>query len=104
MPLVLDPDRLPPGMLEDLCRELREGLSETLESILNPRGRVLDATSLDTAAELVRASMAILDRPGARSATGLGEEANLAYAATLAAIDLVKTHTDVPRVPAPRRR
>ncbi len=102
MPLVLDPERLPQSVLEELRRELREGLGETLESIAHPRGRVLDPLSLETAADLVRSVIAELDRPGARDRLALGADANLAYATMLAAIDLVKSHTDVPRVPAPR--
>ena len=103
MPLVLDPDRLPTEVLERLRTELREGLDETLESIAHPRGRVLDPASLETAAELVRAAIAQLDRPGPRDRGALGTDANLAYSSMLAAIDLVKMHTDVPRVPAPRK-
>ena len=102
MPLVLDPEGLPRGVLEELHRSLRGDLEETLELVLRPRGTVRDPASLATAEELIRATLAVLDRAGARSAAELGHEANAAYAALLATIDLVKSHTDVPRVPARR--
>jgi len=104
MPLVLDPEKLTLNVLEELRRSLREDLADTLEAVVHPRGAVRDPTSLETAKDLVEASIAVLDRPGAREPKRLAEEANLAYAAMLAAIDLVKSHTDVPRVPAPRAR
>ncbi len=102
MPIVLEPERLPRAVLEELHRTLREELAETLELIAHPRGAVLDPASLETARELVEAARASLERPGSRDARALGEEANLAYATMLAAIDLVKSHTDVPKVPPPR--
>ena len=102
MTLVLDPERLPRKVLEDLRRGLREDLTETLELVLQPRGRVLDPASLRTAEELLRAASSLLDRPGDRDVHALAAEANLAYASMLAAIDLVKSHTDVPQVPPPR--
>ena len=102
MPLVLHPDRLSQSVLEELHRSMREELTETLEALLHPRGAVRDPASLTTAEELVRAAMAVLDRSGPRDGRALAEESNLAYAAMLSAIDLLKSHTDVPRVPAPR--
>jgi hypothetical protein len=102
MPLVLEPEKLPNEVLVELRRSLREELAETLDLVANPRGRVLDPASLETARGLVEAALAVLDRPGERDARTLGREANLAYATMLAAIDLVKMHTDVPRVPPPR--
>jgi hypothetical protein len=104
VPLVLDPEKLPRDVLEELRRTLREDLAETLDAILYPPGAVRDPTSLETAQALVQAAMAVLDRPGARDPKALAEEANLAYATMLAAIDLLKSHTDVPRVPPPRVR
>ncbi len=102
MPLVLDPDAISETVLGDVVRSLREDLAETEELVLHPRGRVLDPASLETARELLRSARAILDRPGPLDRAALAAEANLAYAVLLAAIDLVKSHTDVPRVPAPR--
>jgi len=103
VPLVLDAERLPRTVLDELHQGLRVSLAETLESIDHPRGAVVDPQSLRTARELVEAAVAVLERPGRRDARALGDEANLAYASMLAAIDLVKSHTDVPRVPRPSR-
>ncbi len=102
MPLVLDPTRLSRETLEQLHKTLRADLDETMQSVLRPRGAVRDPTSLETARELLEATMAVLDRFGDRTADELASEANLAYASLLVAVDLVKSHTDVPRVPPPR--
>ena len=102
MPLVLDPERLPPGVLESLATEMRASLAESLEMIEQPKYRVVDPMSFATAGEMVRAAMALLDRPGARDPRTLADEVNLAYAVMLASIDLVKSHSDAPRVPPPR--
>jgi len=104
VPLILDPEKLPRAVLEAVHREMRESVGETLELVRHPRGAVHDPASLATAEGLLAASIALLDRPGARDANALGSETNLAYAAMLAAIDLVKSHTDVPTVPQPRPR
>ena len=104
MPLVLEPEKFPRQVLEGLREELREGLVETLDFVQHPKGPVRDRASLETAEELVRAAMGVLILPGTRDLAGLGSEINLAYATTLAAIDLVKSHADVPKVPAPRTR
>ena len=71
--------------------------------IASPRGRVLDPASLLTARELLDAAVQVLDRPGARTAAERAAEANLAYATMLSVIDLVKSHTDVPKVPPARK-
>jgi len=103
VPLVLDPQRISFSTLEQLRRSLRQDLEETLETVDRPRGAVRDPASLETAGDLVRSARCVLDRPGPRTPEQLAEEANLAYAVLLAAIDLVKSHTDIPRVPAPKR-
>ncbi len=102
MPLVLHPESLPRAELESLATEFTESLRETLDLVDHPRGRVLDPASLETARELVQSALAVLERPGDRSARALADAVNLGYATMVAAIDLVKSHTDVPRVPAPR--
>ena len=102
MPLILDPEVLPRATLQELRRSLRADLADTLELVLHPRGAVLDPASLRTAEELVRAALAVLDRPEPTAVGPLAEDGNLAYASMLATIDLVKSHTDVPRVPPPR--
>jgi hypothetical protein len=102
MPLVLDPDRIPEPVLRELHRSLSDSLAETLELVEHPRGPVLDPASLSTAKELIASTQAVLVRPGERSRGELAAEANLAYATMVAAIDLVKSHTDVPTVPRSR--
>ncbi len=103
MALVSDPERLPAAVLDDLVRSLRADLADTEEMITSPRGRVLDPASLLTAQELLTAAVQVLDRAGARTPSERAGEANLAYATLLAVIDLVKSHTDVPKVPPPRK-
>jgi hypothetical protein len=91
--------------VESLTRmhaEFQEGLAEILEMVRHPKGRVIDPASLATAEELLTSTLAVLRAPGSRDTTELTREVNLAYAVTLAGIDLVKSHTDVPRVPPPR--
>jgi len=103
MPLVHDPTSLPPKILEELLRSLRDDLAETSELVQHPPGTVLDPTSLETASELIRSTLARLDRPGPGTPESLGADINLAYATLLAVIDLLKSHTDVPRVPRSRK-
>jgi hypothetical protein len=102
MALVNDPDSLSEPVLDELVRSLAGDLDETVEMVEKPRGRVLDPASLVTARELLESARAVLRRPGPRSKAERAAEANLAYATLIAVIDLVKTHTDVPRVPPPR--
>jgi hypothetical protein len=102
MPLVLDPDALSEAVLRELHRSVANDLAETLDLVLHPRGPVRDPASLAAAEDLVRSATAVISRPGARGRAELAAEANLAYAAMLATIDLVKSHTDVPLVPRAR--
>jgi hypothetical protein len=102
VPLVSEPERLPREVLEELVRSLKADLDETSEMVTHPRGRVLDAASLRTAEELLEAARVLLAREGGRNPRELAADANLAYATMLSVIDLVKSHTDVPRVPPPR--
>jgi hypothetical protein len=48
------------------------------------------------------AALARIGTGEGRSREELAAEANLAYAAMLAVVDLVKSHTDTPRLPAHR--
>jgi hypothetical protein len=102
VPLVLDPESLPEAVLRSLHQTLSDDLAETLELVQHPRGAVRDPSSLATAEDLIASARGVFARPGARTVAELAAEANLAYATMLAAIDLVKSHTDVPRVPPPR--
>lgn len=104
MPLILDPESHREAVLTELARELRADLVETRESVLHPRGRVLDPASLETARELVDAALARIGPEAARTRADMAADANLAYATMLAVIDLVKSHTDVPRVPASQKK
>ena len=105
MPLVREPERLPETVLVELLRSLRHDLEESEALVQVPPARVHDPASLETAADLLRSARAVLDRPrpGA-SRQELAEAANLAYAVVLAVTDLVKSHTDLPKVPPPRPR
>jgi hypothetical protein len=99
---LVDPDRTSPETLATMHARLEQDLSETLEMVRSPRGKVLDPASLGTAEELLEATLALLRRGAARSPSDLAREINVAYAVMLAGIDLVKSHTDVPWVPPPR--
>jgi hypothetical protein len=100
--LILDPASLPEEVLRELHRSLAADLAETLEMVEQPTRAVRDPSSLTTAADLVRSATAVISRPGPRTRVELAAEANLAYAAMLAAIDLVKSHTEGPTVPRAR--
>jgi hypothetical protein len=102
VPLILDPARYSDGALEALAREFAESLREVREMVDSPRGRVLDPASLEAARALLDASLAAVDPPASGDKARLAAQVNLGYAAMVAAIDLVKSHTDVPRVPPPR--
>jgi len=102
MPLVLEPKALARAALEELVKEMVEGLEELRPMATSPKARVIDPTSLLTARELLDAALATIRRPGERTDDELAADANLGYATQLAVLDLVKSHTDVPRVPRPR--
>ncbi len=102
MPLILDPERYSVEALEELVRSLRSDLEETGDLVRHPRGRVLDPVSLETAELLLAAALQELSTEGGRTVVALAARANLAYATLLAVVDLVKSHTDVPRVPRAR--
>jgi hypothetical protein len=102
MPLIQDPNAFPRSTLVELRKSLRNDLEETRELIDQPVGRVLDPASLETANELLRSTLARLDLLVPTDAPALAADINIAYATLLAVIDLVKSHTDVPKVP--RRR
>jgi hypothetical protein len=99
VPLVLEPNELSEAVLRQLVRSLTEDLSGSLELVLHPPGAVRDPASLVAAENLLTGALALLRRPGDRSREDLTAEANLAYASLIATIDLVKSHTDTPRVP-----
>ncbi len=102
MPLVLDPERIPLPVLAELLRSLRQDLEETAEIVHPPAERVRDPASLATAAELLESARALLARPSDAGPKEVALRANLAYAVLIAVIDLVKSHTDYPKVPRSR--
>lgn len=99
MALVAEDSTISPEVLRELFVSLRDDLAGLEESIDHPRGRVLDPASLRTASELLRAAQAELAGPIPVEPERLGRGANLAYGVLLAVIDLVKSHTDGPKVP-----
>ncbi|HTT73140.1 MAG TPA: hypothetical protein VMG99_03185 [Thermoplasmata archaeon] len=103
VPLILDPDAYEAAALAALRDRMLEGLAEVEAGLAAPRGNVLDPAGIELARELVRAARAAVGKPGASDRARRAAEVNLAYAAMLAAIDLQKCHTDVPRVPSPRK-
>jgi len=102
LPLLLDPSTISRKAVQELHRSLREDLAETSELVDHPLGAVRDPASIVTASELLRSTLALLGRPGRRSPEALAAEVNPAYATMISVIDLVKSHTDVPRVPRAR--
>jgi hypothetical protein len=103
--LVRDPGKLPEGVLQELLRALLVDLEETEALVRLPPERVRDPASIETASDLLRSTRTALARPSAgASPEELAARANLAYAVLLAVIDLVKSHSDLPKVPVPRAR
>jgi len=102
MPLILDLEGYEEATLRSIVASLREELAETLERVRNPSGHVLELAGVAAAEALVASTVDTIDRPGPRSRADLAREANLAYAVIVAAVDLLKSHTDLPKVP--RRR
>ena len=101
-PLVLDPEALPEATLRELVDGFRQDLLEVREMAGSPKGAVTNPGGLDAARVLLDAAIAALARPGPRDRAALAADANLGYAAMVSAIALVKSSTDVPRVPPPR--
>jgi hypothetical protein len=103
MPLVLEPGAYSTEQLTNLARELEDGLRETRELVATPKRPVRDPASLRTALDLVDAVLAATETGERDAARRLAAQSNLLYAAMLAAIDLVKSHTDGPTVPRSSR-
>ncbi len=102
MPLLFEDGNYTPETLTELLQELTTELEETRQLIQSPRGPVRDPVSLGTADALVVSVLDEIRREGSTDPAVLIRRANLAYATLLATIDLVKSHTDVPRVPQHR--
>ena len=99
MALILDPEGLGEEALRALVTEFSDTLVEMRDGSLSPcrSVTVLDPASLMTARELVDAALARMSPQG--SLAELAASANLGYCTMLAAVDLLKSHTNVPRVP-----
>ncbi|HKV90670.1 MAG TPA: hypothetical protein VJQ43_05690 [Thermoplasmata archaeon] len=105
MPLLLDGANYPLERLRSLLAEQREGLEElqamaeslAADSRLTPGFRRTVGDLLQGALETMRD----LGGPGAEPAR-LADAVNLGYATGLAAIDLMKSHSDLPKVPRAR--
>jgi len=83
-------------------RDLRASPVATNVLVRYLAAALADPARLNPAAELFRSTLSIVDAPGSRNREQVLREVNLANAILLAAIDLVKAHTDVPR--GPRKR
>ncbi len=106
MPLLLDPATRSDEELHEMLKAGREEFREFVVGLTNePPGPVKEPLSLLTAADLLRDVVALselVDRPGADRRL-LAAMVNVQYDALLAAIDLMKSHVDIPTVPRARR-
>ena len=99
MALVAESNEVSLATLQELFVALRTDLDDLEEMVAHPRGAVLDPASLRTASELLQSARALLRGTVPSDRGELARRSNLAYAVLRAVIDLVKSHTDVPRVP-----
>ena len=102
MPLILEPGAHSVAQLLELAKEQREGpleIRERIDSI--SASSVKDPASFRTARDLLQDAMEAMDHLGARSgdAAALAAATNIGYSAMLSAIDLMKSHSDVAKVP-----
>lgn len=88
--------------LEELFTEQRDGVLGLMEFVANPPDPVREPLGLITARNLLEAALAAAPFQPGRSAEELAVAVNLLYESALAAIDLVKCHTESPRVPQRR--
>ena len=102
MPLILQPEEYSERVLADLVREFAESLGEMRGLIDAPPGKVVEPAGLAAARDLLEAALVRMDPVAEGDRARLAAQVNLGYASMIAVIDLVKSHTDVPRVPRPR--
>ena len=102
MPNAPDAAALSQEGLASKHRELRANLVATGVLVRHVASALQNPASLDPAAALIQATIAILDRPGARSREETVREVNLSNAALVAVIDLVKSHADAPKQSRPK--
>ena len=103
VPLILEPSQYDRPALQRLAEEMARGLDELRPMTVAPKAKVLDPQSLLTARELLDSALAVMRRAGERTNAELAADANLGYATSVAVLDLVKSHTDAPKVPPPRK-
>ncbi len=105
-PLLLDPTSRTEEELHEMLRTGREEFREFVVGLTSePPGPVKEPLSLLTAADLLRDVVTLserVDEPGADRRL-LAAMVNVQYNALLAAIDLMKSHVEIPTVPRPRR-
>ena len=105
MSIVKDPTRWDSDRLASLIREQSELLRQLSREMREQGGAWRDPGSRLTAEELVedvlRLGVGALARGSDRAdpTAHLGDIANVQYGAMLAAIDLLKSHVDLPKVP-----
>ncbi len=99
MPLIRDPAAHSVPELAALAAGFTATLVQLRDGLPAPSPHVIDPMSIETARELLDAALARMRDPTGRSPGPLAENVNLGYATMLAVIDLVKSHTDRPRVP-----
>ena len=101
MPLVSS--SMPVAQLREMLEDQRKGLDELLEMLADPPARVTEPLSVLTAQDLVRAAL-VAARPRADATSAeLAASVNLLYESFLAAIDLLKVHSEMPKVPRGRK-
>jgi hypothetical protein len=100
MPLILDPKGHSAGTLSELLNEFTQTLAELRAGLPDPSPHVRDPASIETARELIDAALGRMKDAHAGSREEVAAAVNLGYATMVAVIDLVKSHTDRPRVPA----
>ena len=101
MPLILDPAVLPLPELRKMSREMTEGLTGLAEWAADPKLPAREPLGVRAGAELFRAAAALGASAEEPSATAPQVTAivNAQYEAMIAGIDLVKMHSDLPKVP-----
>jgi hypothetical protein len=104
VPLVLDPEALPMETLRALLKEQTEGVTELLEWATHPAAPVKETLGVLTALDLLKSALEVGRRAEHLQANRaeIAAAVNVQYEASLAAIDLVKMHSDLPKVPRGR--
>lgn len=102
MPLV--DANLPVALLRSIFEEQRSGAVEILALVDAPPEPVREPLGIVTAHDLLTAALAAARPAADAEAAELATAVNLLYESSLAAIDLLKVHSAMPRVPRGRAR